>query len=54
VPLEGQSPVRANPFLLRFDVDPYELTVFADGRAIGKGTDDPAIARKIYAQYIGS
>ena len=52
--LEGQGPVRANPFLLRFDVDRYELTVFTDGRAIVKGTDNPAIARKIYAQYIGS
>jgi adenylyltransferase/sulfurtransferase len=35
-------------------MDPYELTVFADGRAIVKGTDDPAMARKIYAQYVGS
>jgi molybdopterin/thiamine biosynthesis adenylyltransferase len=52
--LERQGPVRANPFLLRFDLDPYELTVFADGRAIVKGTDDPAVARKIYAQYVGS
>ena len=45
--------VRANDFLLRLKVDPYELTVFADGRAIVKGTDDPAVARKIYAQYVG-
>jgi len=33
---------------------PYEITVFADGRAIVKGTSDPAVARSIYAQYIGS
>jgi len=52
--LERQGPVRANPFLLHFDRDPYELTVFADGRAIVKGTDDVAVARRIYAQYIGS
>jgi molybdopterin-synthase adenylyltransferase len=52
--LERQGPVRANPFLLRFTLDPYELTVFADGRAIVKGTDDPAVARRIYAQYVGS
>ena len=52
--LERQGSVRANPFLLRCNLDPYELTVFADGRAIVKGTDDPAVARKIYAQYVGS
>lgn len=52
--LEPVGPVRANGFLLRCQLDPYELTVFADGRAIVKGTDDPAMARKIYAQYVGS
>ncbi|HED53072.1 MAG TPA: thiazole biosynthesis adenylyltransferase ThiF [Phycisphaerales bacterium] len=31
-----------------------ELTVFGDGRAIIKGTEDPAQARMIYARYIGS
>jgi adenylyltransferase/sulfurtransferase len=45
--------VRNNDFLLRFCVSPYELTVFADGRAIIKGTKDPAIARSLYARYIG-
>lgn len=52
--LEPMGPVRANGFLLRCRLDPYELTVFADGRAVVKGTDDPAVARKIYAQYVGS
>jgi adenylyltransferase/sulfurtransferase len=46
--------VRANPFLLRFLVPPYEVTVFADGRAIVKGTKDPAVARSLYARYIGA
>ncbi len=46
--------VRANPFLLRFRVDPYDVTVFADGRAIFKGTKDPAVARSLYARYIGA
>jgi molybdopterin-synthase adenylyltransferase len=46
--------VRYNDFLLRFRVAPYELTVFADGRAIIKGTKDPAIARSLYAKYVGS
>ncbi len=31
-----------------------ELTCFADGRAIIEGTCDPAVARSVYARYIGS
>jgi hypothetical protein len=31
----------------------YEITLFKDGRAIIKGTDEPALARAIYARYIG-
>ncbi|MFY9691270.1 MAG: ThiF family adenylyltransferase [Candidatus Acidiferrales bacterium] len=46
--------VRNNDFLLRFRIAPYELTVFADGRAIIKGTKDPAVARSLYARYIGA
>jgi adenylyltransferase/sulfurtransferase len=52
--LEQFGPVRANEFLLRCFLDPYELTVFPDGRAIIKGTQDPAIARSLYAKYIGA
>ena len=46
--------VRQNDFLLRFRVAPYEMTVFADGRAILKGTKDPAVARTLYARYLGA
>src|SRR5271169_5343876 len=46
--------VRHNEFLLRFRVSPYEVTVFADGRAIVKGTKDPAVARSLYARYVGA
>jgi molybdopterin-synthase adenylyltransferase len=46
--------VRSNDFLLRCRIPPYELTVFADGRAIVKGTQDPAVARSLYARYIGA
>ena len=42
-----------NHFLLRLAVDGYELTVFADGRAIIGGTSDPAVARSVYAKYVG-
>jgi molybdopterin-synthase adenylyltransferase len=46
--------VRANGFLLRFRVPPYEMTVFMDGRAIVKGTTDPRVARSLYARYVGA
>jgi adenylyltransferase/sulfurtransferase len=46
--------VRTNGFLLRFRVDSYEVTVFPDGRAVFKGTQDPAVARSLYARYIGA
>jgi adenylyltransferase/sulfurtransferase len=46
--------VRLNDFLLRFRIAPYEMTVFADGRAILKGTQDPAVARSLYSRYIGA
>jgi bacteriocin biosynthesis cyclodehydratase domain-containing protein len=46
--------VRQNDYLLRFRIAPYEMTVFTDGRAILKGTQDPAVARTLYARYIGT
>jgi adenylyltransferase/sulfurtransferase len=46
--------VKKNDFLLKFAVPPYELTVFADGRAILKGSTDPAVARSLYARYVGA
>ncbi len=45
--------VRVNEFALRAVLDPYELTVFPDGRAIVKGTTDPGVARSVYARYVG-
>ncbi len=46
--------VRENGFLLRFRVPPYEMTLFADGRAIIKGTREASVARSLYARYIGA
>jgi molybdopterin/thiamine biosynthesis adenylyltransferase len=43
-----------NRFLLRASIDGYQVTVFADGRAIITGTYDPAVAKSIYARYIGN
>ena len=51
--LAGLGPLVQNQFLLRLEVDVYELTVFADGRAIIGGTSDPAVARSVYARYVG-
>ncbi len=48
------GPVRANEFALRFEVPPYLLTIFPDGRAIIKGTTDVGVARSLYARYIGA
>ena len=52
--LSPHGPVRHNEFILKFWRDPYELTLFPDGRAIIKGTTDTAIARGLYARYVGS
>jgi len=46
--------VRHNEFVLKFWPDPYEITLFPDGRAIIKGTTDTALARSLYARYVGS
>jgi adenylyltransferase/sulfurtransferase len=35
-------------------IEPYQVTVFADGRAIISGTNDPATAKTIYARYVGN
>jgi molybdopterin/thiamine biosynthesis adenylyltransferase len=52
--LEPLGAVRHNEFVLKFWRDPYEMTLFPDGRAIIKGTTDTAIARSLYARYVGS
>lgn len=52
--------VTANAFLVRLTVSETpgepscELTVFPDGRAIIRGTEDPGIARSLYARFVGA
>jgi molybdopterin/thiamine biosynthesis adenylyltransferase len=46
--------VSYNEFMLSFLVDSREMVVFPDGRAIIKNTDDEALARGLYAKYIGA
>jgi len=52
--LQPHGVVRHNDFILKFWHDPYEMTLFPDGRAIIKGTTDTAMARSLYARYVGS
>jgi molybdopterin/thiamine biosynthesis adenylyltransferase len=52
--LRPHGTVRHSNFVLKFWREPYELTLFPDGRAIIKGTTDPAVARSLYARYIGT
>ncbi len=56
--LSGLGSVVVNPFLLRFesndsDGQPFTITVFRDGRGIIAGTEDPVMARRLYATWIG-
>ena len=56
--LAGQGELTVNPFLLRFEnqvsgSDPFTITVFRDGRGIVSGTEDPVMARRLYATWIG-
>ena len=50
-------PLRCNELMLWARVQDgdrsYELTVFENGRAIVKGTEDPATARSVYARFVG-
>jgi molybdopterin-synthase adenylyltransferase len=52
--LHAHGKVKHNDFVLKFWREPYELTLFPDGRAIVKGTTDTAVARSLYARYIGN
>ena len=52
--LQPHGMVKHNDFVLKFWHEPYEMTLFPDGRAIIKGTTDTAVARSLYARYVGS
>jgi adenylyltransferase/sulfurtransferase len=52
--LKPAGEVAFNDFLLRFQVEGYDITVFRDARSIIRGTTDPAVARGLYARYIGA
>ena len=52
--LRPHGTVRYNDFVLKFFREPHEMTLFPDGRAIIKGTTDTAVARSLYARFVGS
>lgn len=46
---------KANEYLLKFAVENgARITLFADGRAIVYGTEDPDVARSLYSRYVGT
>lgn len=51
--LKALGEVSFNKFMLKFQAEGCEFTVFPDGRAIIKGTSDVDRARTLYARYIG-
>ncbi len=51
--LAGQTKVEFNPYLLKCRLSSFEMTVFASGRAIVKGTEDAGQAKSLYAKYVG-
>ena len=51
--LSSLGPVQWTEHALRFWCPPHELTVFPDGRAIVKGTQDTGLARSLCARFLG-
>jgi molybdopterin/thiamine biosynthesis adenylyltransferase len=51
--LKVAGTVRFNEFMLRCELEGYDIAVFPNGRAIIKGTTDEVEARAVYAKYIG-
>ena len=50
---ESLGPTEANPFFVRTKIDSWTITLFRDGRAVIGGTSDPAVARSLYARWVG-
>ncbi len=52
--LEKLGTVKCSDYIMIFKTDDSEISLFRDGRAIIKGTNNENIARSIYARYIGT
>ncbi|TWU35122.1 ThiF family adenylyltransferase [Novipirellula artificiosorum] len=57
---QSEGEVRVNRFFVRLNTaadssaSEIRLTLFADGRAVIEGTDQPSLARSLYDRYVGS
>ena len=52
--LDSVGRVEETPFLLRFYIEDYKMTIFPDGRTLVQGTDDLIVAKNLFTKYIGS
>lgn len=52
--LRAIGDVKVNDFALRVATAKYDVTIFPDGRAIVRGTNEIPVARSVYAQLVGS
>lgn len=52
--LAGLGTVQSTPYFVRLTTSDWQLTVFADARAIIAGTQDLMLAKKIYTQCLGN
>ena len=52
--ISATARVKFNEHILNIYKDPFEITVFKNGRAIVKGTEDPGRAKSLYSQYVGT
>ena len=52
---QGHGTITRNPYLAQLTLTSgeFELTVFRDGRAIVRGTQEIAAARALYSRYVG-
>lgn len=51
--LAGEAQMNIGADFARIVFESYELTVFKNGRALVKGTEDPVKARSLYARWVG-
>jgi molybdopterin-synthase adenylyltransferase len=54
IQLRNVGEVSYNDYLLKFRTAEIEMTVFPDARCLIRGTDDPKVARSLYARYLGT
>ncbi len=52
--LETQGKVSVTKIVLNFETEGLAMTLFKDGRALIRGTTDPAVARQFFGRFVGS